>query len=76
MTVQRFLIFASDAEIVGLWGAFFVLLALFATFAENRRMKRARIDGVGWVPWRAIFLASAIIGAGLLTLAMKGIAAG
>jgi len=74
--LRRFLTFASEAEIVGLWGLGFIVLALVATLAEVRRQKRARIDGVGWVPWRAIFLAAAIMGGGLILLAVKGLLAG
>lgn len=76
MVLSDYFTFASEAAIIGLWGAGFVALALFATLAENRRSKRARIEQVGWVPWRAIFLASAMIGAGLIALAVKGMLAG
>ena len=72
--IHRFLTFASEAEIVGLWGLGFVLIALIATLAEKRRDRVATIDRVGWVPWRAIFVGSAMIGAGLLALALKGLA--
>lgn len=76
MGFSHFLTFASEAEIVGLWGIGCLLLAAIAALAENRRSRRARIERVGWVPWRAIFLAGAMIGAGLIALALKGIAAG
>lgn len=76
MEIGRFLTFASEAEIVGLWGLCCIGIALVATLAEVRRNKRARIDGVGWVPWRAIFLIAAITGGGLILLAAKGLLAG
>lgn len=76
MEIGHFLTFASEAEIVGLWGLGCFGVALLATVAEVRRNKRARIDGVGWVPWRAIFLLSAITGGGLMLLAVKGLLAG
>ena len=72
----RFLTFASDAEIAGVWGLGFVLLAVIAGFAEHRRTKRARIESVGWVPWFGISLPRLIVGAGLIALSVKGIAAG
>lgn len=68
--------FASDADRLAIWGGGFVLLGLLALVAERLRGKRARIDRVGWMPWTAIFLASAIIGLGLLALAVPGILAG
>lgn len=76
MTVHQFLTFASEAEIVGLWGLALLIVAVIALIGERRRMKRARIDRIGWVPWTNIFMVSAIIGMGLLALAAKGIMAG
>jgi hypothetical protein len=35
-----------------------------------RRERVNQLDRVGWVPWTAIFLASAIIGGGLLALSL------
>ncbi len=74
--LPEFLIFASDAEIVGLWAGVMFSVALLALWGERRRMKRARIDRVGWMPWTTIFLASAIVGAGLLALSAKGLMSG
>jgi len=71
-----FLTFASEAEIVGLWGLALLCMAAFALLAEKRRNKTARFDRVGWMPWTPIFMFSAMIGAGLLALAAKGIVAG
>lgn len=76
MTLHEFLIFASDAEIAALWGGGLLALALVAWFAEVRRVKRARIDRVGWVPWTGIFLTCAVVGVSLLALAVKGLLAG
>lgn len=68
-----FLLFASDAEIMALWGAAFLLLAGFAMLMERRRMKRAEIHRVGWVPWTGIFLLFAVIGGGLLAVSVPAI---
>ncbi|MDC0887038.1 hypothetical protein OAS19_04535 [Altererythrobacter sp.] len=76
MDLLHQLIFASDAALLALWGAGFLLLAVLSMLGERRRMKRARIDRVGWVPWTGLFLASAIIGGGLLALAVPGIVKG
>lgn len=76
MDVQRLWIFASDAEIVGLWGLGFIMLALLALLAERRRNEHARFDRVGWVPWTGLFMCCAMIGGGLIALAAKGIIAG
>ncbi len=76
MSLHEFLTFASEAEIVGLWGIALLIVAVIALISERRRMKRARIDRIGWVPWTNIFMVSAIIGMGLLALAAKGILAG
>ncbi|MHA6334266.1 hypothetical protein ACXYL9_11350 [Qipengyuania sp. CAU 1752] len=69
-------IFASDAELLALWGVGLLMVAGFATLMERRRMKRARIDRVGWVPWFSLFFVSVIIGGGLLALAIPGMMQG
>ena len=74
--VHEFLTFASDAEILALWGAGFLLVAMLANFAERRRMKHSRIDRIGWVPWMPIFLAAMGIGGGLPALAIPAVVAG
>lgn len=76
MHLHEFLIFASEAEIVGLWGMALLCGAAMALWGERRRMKRARIDRIGWVPWTNIFMTCAILGMGLLALAAKGILSG
>jgi len=76
MSLEHFLTFASEAEIAGLWGLGCIGIALIATLAEVRRNKRARIDRIGWMPWRAVFLIAAIVGGGLLMLAAKGLLGG
>jgi len=72
MKLPAFLLFASDATIVGLWGGAFVLLALLALLMDGRRSRRKKIDAVGCMPWTFVFLAAAIIGAGMLMMAVKG----
>lgn len=74
--VHAFLTFASDADIMALWGTAFVALGLLANYAERRRMRRARIDRLGWVPWVPIFLACLVIGGGLLAFSLPKVIAG
>ena len=74
--MPKFLTFASDATILAIWGAAFLLFALVSLFMERRRLKRARIDGVGWVPWTEMFLTCAVVGGGLLAVAVPGIIKG
>lgn len=76
MEFLRGLIFASDAELLALWGVGFLLLAGIATYMEKRRTKRKDFDRVGWVPWFGIFFVSVIFGGGLLALAVPGILRG
>lgn len=74
--LHDFLVFASDAELMALWGAGFVLAALLASLAERRRMKAARLDRLGWMPWTNIFVACAIVGGGLLMYSLPKVLAG
>lgn len=76
MKRPSFLTFASDAEVLALWGALFLALALGALAGERVRQKRSRIDRVGWIPWTGVFLASAIVGGGLLAMAVPGLLRG
>lgn len=66
----EFLLFASDAEIMALWGGLCLLLAGFAGVMERRRMKRAQIHRVGWVPWTAVFMLAMLMGGALLAVAL------
>jgi hypothetical protein len=74
--IHTFITFASEAEIVGLWGLLMIGVALLALWAEKRRNRLARIDRIGWMPWTTVFLTSAMIAAACLALAAKGIIAG
>ncbi len=69
MKLTETLLFASDAEVAMIAGAGFLLLAGLMSLAERRRVRRQRIDRVGWVPWTGLFLIFAVIG---LTLAGLG----
>ena len=72
MHEPRFLLFASDATLAGLIGGALLSIALIALIAERRRLRRKRIDAVGFVPWTALFLICAFVGVVLMTLAVKG----
>ena len=48
--MHEFLTFASDADILAMWGAGFLMLALFTLVMDRRRNRRARIDRIGWMP--------------------------
>ena len=70
------LLFASDATVVALCGAVFLLGAILALVMERRRHKRDRVgapDRVGWVPWTSVFLLCAILAGGLLAASLPGL---
>ena len=69
------LIFASEADLLALAGAGFLLFAGLALAADRVRMKRKRLERVGWMPWTAIFLTCMIIGGGLLALSLPQVIA-
>ena len=67
------LLFASDATVVALWGAACLLLAVAALVMDRRRHRRDRVgspDRVGWVLWTLLFLVLGVIGAGLLAASL------
>jgi hypothetical protein len=76
MTLHEFLAFASDAKIAAICGAALMVVAMLASFAERRRIRRARIDSVGWMPWTGVFLVCAVAGIVLLAMSAKGLVAG
>ena len=67
------LLFASDAELSILAGAVLLLLAGLTRYAEARRIRRARIDRVGCVPWTGLFLVLAVVGMTLVGLGVIGL---
>lgn len=73
------LLFASDAARVAMWGGAFLLAAVIAMLMDRRRQKRDRIsatDRVGWMPWTMVFLVCAVLGMGLLAAALPGLVRG
>lgn len=67
---------ASDAVQLALLGGGFWGLATIAGFMEWRRGKSRsveRIEQVGWVPWLAIFIMSAVIGGGMLAMSLPAV---
>jgi hypothetical protein len=76
MDEPDFLLFASDATLAGLAGGALLLLALAATLAERKRVRRSRIDAVGCMPWTAMFFLTFFPGVILLAVAVKGWLAG
>lgn len=63
---------SSDADRMAVWGLLAASLAMIASLAERRRMKRVRIDRVGLVPWAPVFLLAFLAAVVLLGLAVRG----
>ena len=74
--MKGFLTFASEADIVALWGMVCVAVALIALAMERRRSKRTSIDNVGWVPWTGLFLTFAVLGGALLVVSIPAVIRG
>ncbi len=67
------LLFASDAALMALAGLAFWLFAALALLLERRRVRKrnlARLERVGFMPWTALFLASVVIGGGMLAMSL------
>lgn len=67
-----FIRFASEATQVGLWAGGLLAISLLAFLGDRRRMKRTRIDAVGWMPWRDVSAYAAFLGFVLLVVAISG----
>ena len=72
MKEPDFLLFASDATLLGIAGAALLLIALAAMFGERRRLRRKAIDAVGWMPWTTVSVACFFVGTILLAMAGSG----
>ena len=70
--VPDFIRFASEATVFGRWGGGMRLLSLTAFIGDRRRMRRKRIDAVGWMPWRDVAALSLFAGFVLLAVAVTG----
>ena len=76
MELYRLFEFASDAARLAMLGGLFLLLAGSASLMERRRLKRAEINQVGWMPWTGLFLTFAVIGGGLLAISLPKVLSG
>lgn len=76
MKLAEVLLFANNAQLAAASGVMCLVLASLARMAEAKRIKRARIDRVGWVPWTGVFLLFAVLGLTLLGLGVPGLLKG
>ena len=72
MKEPDFLLFASDATLIGIAGGVFLLIAGAAFLGERRRMKRRHIDAVGWMPWSSVSVLATFAGLVLVAVAVSG----
>ncbi len=72
MKEPDFLLFASDATLIGLAGLAMLLLSFVAFMGERRRRNRRDIDAVGVLPWRDIAAFTMLLGMMLMALAISG----
>ncbi len=71
--IYQYVTFAGEAEQLAMAGAACWLVALLALLADRRRHARRELYGVGWMPWTGIFLSFAVLGGGLLFMAMPAL---
>ena len=76
MREPDFLLFASDATLIGVVGAALMLISLAAWLGERRRRRRPAIDEVGGMPWTTLSVLSFFAGTVLLAIAAAGWIAG
>lgn len=72
MKEPDFLLFASDATLIGIAGGVLLLIAGAAFLGERRRMKRRHIDAVGWMPWSSLSVFATFAGMVLVAVAVSG----
>ena len=67
-----FLLFASDATLIGLAGVTLLMISIVALLGERRRNRRRHVDAVGWVPWSTLSVLTSVAGLSLLAMAVTG----
>lgn len=72
MREPDFLLFASDATLIGIAGLALVLTSFGAWLGERRRKRRQAIDAVGCMPWTTLSALTAFCGLLLLAIAAMG----
>lgn len=73
MDIINQILLSSDAAIMALIGAAFLVLAGFCSLMDRRRNKTRsveRLENVGWVPWTSLFVGFMIIGGGCLAMSL------
>jgi hypothetical protein len=60
-----------DLDILASVGAIAAVMALVATLADRRRMRRSDPDAVGFMPWTAVFFVSTFVACIALGLAAR-----
>jgi len=66
----------TTGEILEMAGLTAAMIAIAATLADRRRLRRADLDKVGWVPWTTLFFLALLAAVVLLALAAKARLAG
>ena len=72
MREPAFILFASDATLTALAGGAMLAVASAALLGERRRLRRTRIDAVGWMPWTTLSVLATFAGLSLLAMAAMG----
>jgi len=73
MHEPAFLLFASDATLLGIGGIALIVISFAAGLAERRQRKRREADALGCMPWTTLSVLAFMAGAALLALAAGGI---
>ncbi|WP_231468899.1 hypothetical protein [Novosphingobium sp. CECT 9465] len=63
--------FVHEWEFHAAIGAIALIVALAASWAERRRLRRTNLDAVGFMPWTTVYLIAFLAAIVLLGLAMR-----
>jgi len=76
--IAQFELLSDAAQVAWVGGACLVFAGVAGVMEWRRGRSRnlARLEQVGWVPWTGLFLLSAMLGAGLLAMALPAVLKG
>ncbi|MCZ8370359.1 MAG: hypothetical protein O9293_10405 [Porphyrobacter sp.] len=76
--IRQFELMSDAAQLAWLGGGLWLLAGIF-TLMERRRARArssSKLEKVGWMPWTTLFVLAAMLGAGLLAMALPAVMKG
>lgn len=76
--IRQFELMSDAAQLAWLGGGLWLLAGIFTLMERRRASARSssKLEKVGWMPWTTLFVLAAMLGAGLLAMALPAVMKG